>query len=239
MSDLDTLLELQEHDTHVDQLRHRKAALPERAELAELEQRRTTIERQRADVAARRDEIAERETQAEREIAASEKRISEIDTRMRSGAVSASRELQAMQGEIDHIKERVSTLEDAALEAMDEREPLDTQIDQFDAQLAEIDARATELRNVIAATERDIDGEVAAEEGTRQQLAERVPAPLLKTYEGLRVRLGGIGAARLDGNRCTGCHLTLPATEIDRLRREPMDTLVFCDQCGRILVRTH
>ena len=49
--------------------------------------------------------------------------------------------------------------------------------------------------------------------------------------------LGGVGAARLVGPSCTGCHLTLPAQELDRIRREPPDALVFCDQCGRILVR--
>ena len=36
---------------------------------------------------------------------------------------------------------------------------------------------------------------------------------------------------------CMGCHLQLPATEVDRLKRLEPDTLVFCDQCGRILVR--
>jgi predicted nucleic acid-binding Zn-ribbon protein len=29
----------------------------------------------------------------------------------------------------------------------------------------------------------------------------------------------------------------LPSTELDRLRKGPPDALVFCDQCGRILVR--
>ena len=36
VSDLDHLLDLQANDTHADQLRHRHATLPERAELAEL-----------------------------------------------------------------------------------------------------------------------------------------------------------------------------------------------------------
>ena len=57
------------------------------------------------------------------------------------------------------------------------------------------------------------------------------------TYERLRAKLGGVGAARLVGPRCSGCHLTLPATELDRLRKGSPDALVFCDQCGRILIR--
>ena len=35
---------------------------------------------------------------------------------------------------------------------------------------------------------------------------------------------------------CSGCHLTLPATEIDRIKKAPPDAFFTCDQCGRILV---
>jgi predicted nucleic acid-binding Zn-ribbon protein len=42
--------------------------------------------------------------------------------------------------------------------------------------------------------------------------------------------------ARLAGARCGGCHLTLPATELDGIRRAPPDTVSRCEQCNRILV---
>lgn len=238
MSALETLLEVQDHDTRIDQLRHRKQTLPEKADLADLRKRRAAIEAARSDVVARRDEVAERQAKAEADIAAAEKRINEIDERMRSGAVTASRDLQAMQGEIDTIKERISTLEDAGLEAMEEREPLDAEVDGFDAQLAAIDEQAADLQARIASAEADIDAELATEQAARDSVASEVPADLSKAYEALRTRLGGIGAARLDGNRCSGCHLTLPATELDRIRHMDADALVHCEQCGRILVRT-
>ena len=31
----------------------------------------------------------------------------------------------------------------------------------------------------------------------------------------LRAHLGGVGAARLVGDRCDGCHLTLPSVELE------------------------
>jgi predicted nucleic acid-binding Zn-ribbon protein len=64
-----------------------------------------------------------------------------------------------------------------------------------------------------------------------------LPADLAATYERLRSQLGGIGAAKLVGSSCGGCHLALPATELDRIRHAAPDALVYCDQCGRILVR--
>jgi predicted nucleic acid-binding Zn-ribbon protein len=36
---------------------------------------------------------------------------------------------------------------------------------------------------------------------------------------------------------CQACHLALPATEVDRIRHLPPDTLVRCEHCGAILVR--
>ncbi|WP_457817301.1 zinc ribbon domain-containing protein, partial [Staphylococcus aureus] len=52
-----------------------------------------------------------------------------------------------------------------------------------------------------------------------------VPADLLADYDRLRVRGGGIGAARLVGAQCGGCHLTLPSMELDRVRHAPPDAV--------------
>jgi len=38
------------------------------------------------------------------------------------------------------------------------------------------------------------------------------------------------------GDRCDGCHLTLSAVELERLRNLPADEYAACAQCDRILV---
>ncbi|HEX2064156.1 MAG TPA: C4-type zinc ribbon domain-containing protein, partial [Acidimicrobiales bacterium] len=98
-------------------------------------------------------------------------------------------------------------------------------------------AEAARVREVIAEAEAAIDADVAGEEEAKAELARAVPPELLRTYEGLREKMGGIGAARLVGSSCSGCHLTLPMSELARIKKEPPDALVLCDQCGRILVR--
>lgn len=237
MTALEDLLAVQDLDTSIEQLRHRRETLPERAALKVAEAKRRQLAVTRADVAGQRDEVAGREAGFEREIAASEARIVEIDKRMYSGTISASRDLQAMATEIEHLKVRVSTFEDSALAAMEEREPLDGAIDALDHQDAVLEAEVGELMASIAAAEREIDDELAVEVDQRVAAAASVPADLLATYDKLRGRLGGIGAARLEHGTCMGCRMKLPATELDRLKREPDDAVAFCDQCGRILVR--
>lgn len=237
MSALEALLVVQDHDTAVDQLRHRHRALPARAALQDVEGRQRALAAQRTEVAQRRDEVAGRQAGLENTIAASEARIAEIDARMYSGQVSASRDLQAMATEINSIKQRVSTLEDSALEVMDEREPLEAEVEALESRAGELAVEAEQLQATIAAEEEAVSREMAEQQEARSRAAASVPPELLATYEKLRARLGGIGAARLEHGTCMGCRLRLPASELDRLKREPPEAVVFCDQCGRILVR--
>ncbi len=123
------------------------------------------------------------------------------------------------------------------LVAMEEAEPLSRQVEDLERERAEIDTEASRLCAQLAAAEAEIDREISVEEQARAGVASEVPGELLRIYEGLRSKLGGVGAARLAGSSCTGCHLVLPAAELARIRKEPPDALVYCDQCGRILVR--
>jgi len=237
VSVFDDLLVVQEHDTAVDRLRHRRVTLPERAELARVEDDLASLERTLADVVVRRDEVAARQKRLEADLAAVEAKIAEIENRLYSGAVTVPRELQAMQAEVDSLGRRQSSLEDDVLEAMTEREPLDEEVAGLEATRAAHDQDGARLRAAIVEAEVAIDAELAGEQQARVAAAASIPAELGTLYEDLRRRLSGVGAARLVNGRCSGCHLTLPATELDRIRREPPDTLIRCDQCGRILVR--
>jgi predicted nucleic acid-binding Zn-ribbon protein len=91
-------------------------------------------------------------------------------------------------------------------------------------------------REQLALGEASIDDEAATIRVARDELAKQIAPELAGSYERLRAKLGGIGAAHLVGGACSGCHLQLPAGELDRLRRAPADSVVYCDQCGRILV---
>ena len=233
----DDLMVVQEHDTTIDQLRHRRATLPELAEITRLEGELSSLEAVLAEVTGRRDEIANRQRRLEDELAGVEGKVREIEGRLYSGAITVPRELQALQADVESLRRRCSTLEDGVLEAMTEREPLDEEIAGLVATRARLDEEGGRLRVAVVENEAALDAQLATATEARQQAAAGIPADVARLYEDLRRRLGGVGAARLVQGRCTGCHLTLPATELDRLRREPPDVLIRCDQCARILVR--
>ena len=237
MADLEALLELQAHDTATDQLQHRKATLPERTELEELRRERAAGQAELKRIDAQFAEAESRRTGLETEVADSDSRISAIEARMFGGTVTSARELESMAAEVDHLKTRRSSLEDDALEAMEVAEGIRSEregVAEADAARA---AAISEGEARLASSEAEIDALISVEQEARARLAAALAPELLDAYERIRTKLGGVGAARLEGDRCTGCHLSLPSGEVERLRHEPPDTVAYCDNCSRILVR--
>lgn len=237
MSVFSDLLRVQEHDTALDQLRHRRATLPELGRLESIGTELVALEAAHADASSRAGQAARRQKALEDELSSVEAKAAELNARLYSGAVTVPRELQAMQAEADALRDRRGVLEDEVLKAMTDREPVDEEVATLDQRRQELDAEAARLHGVVAEAQAAIDAEVAGQEKARGEAVGVVPADLTALYEQLRSRLGGIAVAALSNGRCGGCHLALPATEVDRIRREPPDALVRCDQCGRILVR--
>ena len=120
--------------------------------------------------------------------------------------------------------------------AMVDQEPIDAELAVLAERSTPVEERVTVLRDEVAAGQAEIDEELATATAARAAAAAELPAALADRYEKLRARLKGTGAARLIGHRCDGCHLELSAVEVDRIRAMPPDTVVTCDQCGRILV---
>jgi uncharacterized protein len=227
---------VQELDLAADQLRYRRDGLPERSEIAAIDAQAGRLRSEVQAVTARRDEVAGRQNAAEAELAATEERSAAVSKRLYGGEVSASRELQAMAADIESLKQRASGLEDGVLELLEEREPLDRRLEELLGEAGALAGRRKSAADSLARSEGLLDRELEDVLSRRSAAAEAVPAKLLATYERLRGRLGGIGAARVAGNRCDGCHLTLSAVELDHIRHLPPGEVATCEQCSRILV---
>jgi uncharacterized protein len=232
----DTLLEVQLHDTTLDQLRRRKVTLPEQAELRAVEERAATLTAEGVELRALVDALAARQQALEEQIAQAAARRHTLEQRMLGGEVMAARDLQAMDTEVHHLAERQAEFEEQELILVEEEDPLDLALAENERTLAELAVEAERLRGVVDESLRTLDESIVVEEATRAEVAVGLPAELAERYEALRAHLGGVGAARLVGDQCDGCHLTLPSKEVERIRRLPPEEFATCDQCGRILV---
>jgi uncharacterized protein len=234
---LDVLIRVQDRDTVIAQLQHRRANLPERIELGTVEAALAASEGRRRELEGPRQELLGRQAELEAQIEGVAGRRRSLEDRLYGSRGSAARDLQAMDEEIRHLAERRDELEEQELTLMEEQEPLDGELAALAAERSRLQSSADVLRGAVADAETVVDAELAAELVARSELAAGLPNDLADRYESLRSRLGGVGAARLVGNHCGGCHLELPSVEVERVRRLPPGTVATCDQCGRILVR--
>jgi uncharacterized protein len=236
LEELEALLVVQEHDLALDRLRHQHATLPERAELEVCKRELATSAAERADVQARRDVVHAEERKLDDEARTVGAHADEMDHKLYSGSVQSPRELQAMQTDVELLRKRRSELEDRELEVMEQRETLDTELAALDAAITALDATAEQLRRTIASTEVEIEAEVRREADARTAAAAPVTPALLGDYEKRRSQNRGAGAARLVGVTCQACHLTIPSTEAEQIRRGAGASIAYCDNCGAILV---
>jgi predicted nucleic acid-binding Zn-ribbon protein len=233
---LEALLAVQEHDTRLDQIRHQIATLPARTERDAAAAALADVEAQVDALVEQRDELARDQKRLDDEVALLDEKRKGFDTKLYSGTVSNPRELQDLQEEIEALGRRISVLEDREIEIMEQVEPIE-------ADLADLRTRAEQRRIVLAdadarlaTAETELASALEHETGVRADAASAVPEDLLASYDKLRSGLGGIGVARLVGNQCGGCHLTLSAMEAARLRKLPAGEVAHCEECGRILV---
>lgn len=234
---LEQLLVVQAHDSAVDRLRHQRENLPEFQALATLDDEQQHVETERATIAEERHEIAREQKRHEDEAAIVTDRINKENERLYSGTVTAHKDLQAIQDELETLADRRSDIEDRVLEAMEAGEPLDAKLEKFDSMLASIAERRAQASDSLAQSQAAIDEEISQEQQQRTTAVADVAADLVEQYEASRAANGGLGIVELQGKTCQGCHLTLSAVDYDRIRKEPTDAVVRCTECSRILVR--
>ena len=236
--DLARLLAVQDLDTSITQLEHRRAALAETSGLAAVEAELAALEAERTEVAARRGALTATQKDLEDQIAGITARRGSIEQRMYAATGSSARDLQAMSDEVRHLTERRAELEELELVAMLDQDGVDAQLAALGERMAPLETRAGELGVQVAHEQAEIDAELASAAGARAAEAALLPAALANRYETLRSHLKGTGAARLVKNHCGGCHLELSSAEVEKIRALPPGEVATCEQCGRILVPT-
>jgi uncharacterized protein len=236
MGSFDQLLVLQEHDTTVEQLRHRRIALPERDQLVAHRAALVALEQQLSSVQQQRGDVARAQKRLEDEVASIEGKVADVHGQLYGGKVTAPKELQALQDDEMSLKRHQGNVEDKVIEQMELAVPLDEELERLAASKVELGQLAIRAEQAITVAEAEIDAELVTVLAERDAIAAEITPELVGTYEQLFHDLGGIAVARLVGTNCGGCHLTLSSVELDRVRHSPPDEMVFCGECGRLLV---
>lgn len=232
------LLDVQALDVRLQQLAHKRKSLPEHAEIESLNKDLTQLRDLLVAAQTEESDCAREQTKAEQDVDQVRQRAARDQQRLDSGAVSSPKDLENLQREITSLAKRQGDLEDIVLEVMERRESATERVAELTERASAVQAKADDATARRDAAQGELDTEAASVGKERELVAGSVPADLLKLYEKLREQQGGVGAARLYQRKCEGCHIELNITELNEVRAAAADTVVRCENCRRILVRT-
>ena len=142
------------------------------------------------------------------------------------------REANAAQRELEELRKLVRDREQDAGRVTTDGEALKQQIDTTEKE-------AGIIREQLGSTEGSANARIAEVEATRagelkkrEAAQKKLPMPLYRKYENIRVKKGTAITQTTDG-LCRTCHMALPPQLFHRLRREPV--LEQCPSCARII----
>jgi hypothetical protein len=224
-----------EADRWLDRVGSQKTHLPETAELAALEvelraQLKVLNEAQAALAPVRSAyEVTQREGNRLRA------RAESLDKTL-SSSTANSRELAALQTEVQHVRELLERSDDLELEYLIAVEPLDEAVNAVKAAAQPAVLRRSELQAAIVELHASLDEELVALRASRVEKCAALAPELLKRYEAALARAGTSGASQIVSGRCDGCRIALSPLDLDRWKGQPEGAFMNCPECGRLLM---
>lgn len=230
------LLDLQALDA---KLKHLRSQSKELAADPEIKSAQEMLSAEEQDLVAARTAIEDIERELKRSDADVETVRSRIDrdqSRLDSGE-GLSKDLLALQKELETLTKRRNELEEVELEIME-------RLENARAEEAKIVTRVESLREKLGAREderdakqADIDASARALSDQRQVLAGSFADDLLAVYEKTLAQRG-IGAARLFHGRSEGSGMDLSPGDLAEINKAGENAIVFCPDSGVILIRS-
>jgi predicted nucleic acid-binding Zn-ribbon protein len=224
-------------DTRLDQIAHRKATLPELAELRDLDAQTSLLDANIVRARTALSDVQRALVKADSDVQLVRERSARDQDRMQAGQGTA-KDMQALSHEVQSLARRQSELEDVELEVMERAETLASDLSSLEAARAQLTVRLDEVKAARDKAFAELEAEVEQIGHSRNDVVAGVGEELVGLYEKIRASSGGIGAAALRQRRCEGCRLELNQVDINRLTNAAQDEVLRCEECRRILIRT-
>ncbi|NYG60741.1 hypothetical protein BJ980_003664 [Nocardioides daedukensis] len=224
-------------DSRIAQGRHQLRALPQIGEIAALESSRRDLDNRARDAKIRVDDLAKEQKRAERDVEQVKTRRERDRGRMEQGLITNPKDLQNMSHELESLERRITSLEDTELEIMERLEEAQAELTRAQDEQQHIESRLGELAAARDEAAAAISKDLEAATSERVTALEGIPENLLALYERIREKQS-VGAAELRARQCGGCQLRLNPADLAVIAKAPIDEVVRCEECSRILVRT-
>lgn len=179
----------------------------------------------------RLEDLKHQQHSAEWEIDDITTKIAAAEETLFSGRIKNPKELASLQHEVETFKARRDQMEEKALGIID-------QVEQAEASVAGVSSQLETLTADWQRQQKQLADEMARLKAALADLKERcqllsggIEPEAVEFYQQLR-KGKGTAVARVEQGICRGCRISLPITDLQRVRG---NNLVQCSSCGRIL----
>jgi len=219
-------------------LRHQRETLPELAEIASLTTGRQELDDRRRDAQITVDDLTAEQVKVDADVEQVKSRRVRDQERMDQGLITSPKDLEHMQGELESLQRRITSLEDDELEVMARLEDAQRDLDSLTEQVVAADERLAALGTARDTRTKELDEDLRSVAEKRAPAVASIPDDLLALYDRLRGSKNGVAVGALRARECGGCRLSLDPAELAAIRAADPDEVIRHEECQRILVRT-
>ena len=177
------------------------------------------------------EELSRQQRSAEWEIDDITNKINAAEESLFSGRIKNPKELASLQQEVEMFKARRDQLEERALGVIDQVEQAEASVAGTKSELETLTADWQKQQKQLSEEKVRLQALLADLKQKWQRLSEQIEPETVEFYQ--RLRKGkGTAVARVEQGICRGCRISLPTTDLQRVRGK---NLVQCSSCGRIL----
>jgi predicted nucleic acid-binding Zn-ribbon protein len=229
LEQIEILANLQNVDREIKEKNNIKQEL-----LADLVVREKEIQSKKQEIAWLAAAFAEKEKERqEKERFLQDEGKKAMDKRMRMNRIKNSKELQALQREIDQIKQSNGDVEEDLIRVFEESDRIKAELkakeEEADTMQKEWQQRQEEMQTKISS----IDQFVSEAATLRNTIASQIGRELISRYELIFARRGGSAVVEVTGGICQGCYMNIPPQLWNEIIKS--EKVNLCPSCQRIL----
>ena len=156
-----------------------------------------------------------------------------MDKRMRMNRIKNIKELQALQREIEQIRQGNSEQEEELIKILEELEGIKANIKAKEDEMAQRQELWKQKQQSMQAQISGIEQAVSEAGVRRKRIAAQVTGELIRRYELIFARRGGTAVVEVAGGICQGCYMNIPPQLWNEIIKS--ERVNLCPSCQRIL----
>lgn len=226
---VEILASLQTVDREIREQKGRKQEL-----LSELEIKEKEIRAKKREIEALAASVSEKEKlRIEKDRFFQDEGKKATEKRMRMNRIKNVKELQALQREIDLMRQANGEVEEDLIRIMQELDGVKAQIQAKQTEMATMQEGWLKKQKELEDEIHGIDEAVSQAATRRQRIAAQVTGDLISRYELIFSRRGGTAVVEVNAGICQGCFMNIPPQLWNEIIRN--EKLHLCPSCQRIL----